>query len=256
MSSNPSDSDGRPTSKSDNNPNFHTTHWSLVLAAGAGTSSNRNNALASLCELYWYPLYAFVRRKGFEAHDAQDSVQAFFVFLLEKDLVNVADQQRGKFRTFLLTAFSNFLKNQIASKNAAKRGGGKQFLSFDFIAGEHKFSAEPSTQESPENFYLRQWAITLIDGVMEQLKENYEKAGKGCVFQALAPCLTPGASSQSYESIAEDLQLTVANVKTSVHRLRQRFREKLKAEIAQTVQEEWMIEEEIQELFQALSSAR
>ena len=231
---------------------FHTTRWSLVLAAGDQVRVDHSDALESLCNLYWYPLYAYARRQGASEGDAQDSVQSFFAYLLEKNIVAVAEQQRGRFRTFLLTSFSNYLKNEFAGKNALKRGGGKKVLAINFGEAETRFEAEPVSAETPEDHFARQWALTLLAEVMNELRSHYQASGKELVFTLLSPCLVQQEQAMSYGQLASQLGMTVPNVKTSVHRMRKRFGVALREAIAQTVQDESMVEDEINELFKAL----
>ncbi len=233
---------------------FTTTHWSVVLSAGARSSPQSDVALAALCETYWGPLYAYVRRLGYSAHDAQDLTQGFFTRLLEKDFLKDVDHQRGRFRSFLLGALKHFLSHERESARAQKRGGGRVPFSLNFQDAEDRYGLEPADRTTPEHIYQRRWALTLLDRVIRRLEQEHRSAGKQQTFAALKEFLTAGHASQSYRRVAEVLGISEGAVKVAVHRLRRRYRELLKDEIAQTVTSPTEVEDEIRELFAAVRS--
>ena len=226
-----------------------TTHWSVVLSAQESDSPHSFQALESLCRAYWYPLYAFVRRQGRGPHDAQDLTQAFFARLLEKNYLKSAAQDKGKFRTFLLTALKRFLADDWDRQHAQKRGGFASVLSIDHELAESRFAAEPGHELQPDVLFDRQWAVALIDGVMAQLQEEYLTTGRAKLFESLRRCLVRDESAPLYSEIAAELNLTEAAVKMAIYRMRARYREILRAQIANTVSSPGQIEEEIQHLF-------
>jgi RNA polymerase sigma-70 factor (ECF subfamily) len=233
---------------------FATTHWSVVLAAGRHASPDSQMALAALCRTYWYPLYAYVRRQGRNAEDARDLTQEFFATLLEKDYLRAADSQRGRFRSFLLTAFKHFLSKERERANAQKRGGGRQSLSIDFQAGEYQYHQEPAHDITPEKIYERRWAVTLLQEVLQRLQDEFAGAGKQSLFERLKDFLTGEKATTTYRQIADELGTTEGALKVAVHRLRQRYRELLRAEIAQTVTGPEEVEDELRQLFAAVRS--
>lgn len=236
----------------DSPASFVTTHWSLVLAAGRRAQPDADQALASLCQSYWFPLYAYVRRRTADVHEAQDLVQGFFTRLLEKDLLAVADPERGRFRAFLLTALKHFLANEWSKEQAQKRGGGQVALALDFDSGESRYSLEPAHDLTAERLYEKQWVLTLLDRVLASLRAECQAAGKEAQFQLLKPFLGGGRGEGSYAAVARDLGMTEGAVKTAAHRLRQRYRELLRSELAQTVAHPADVDDEIRYLFTAL----
>lgn len=233
---------------------LHTTHWSVVIAAGRGPSAKSDTALATLCETYWYPLYAFVRRQGFNSEEAQDLTQGFFAKLLEKNYVADADQQRGRFRSFLLTALKHFLSNERDRVRAKKRGGGRLSISLDFPTGEKQYQCEPADTMTPSRLYERRWALTLLERVLNVLREEYSLAGNLALFDALKEHLTREKGSTPYREVSARLGMSEGSVKVAVHRLRRRYRQLLENEIAHTVSDTADVENELQQLFTALSS--
>jgi RNA polymerase sigma factor (sigma-70 family) len=231
---------------------FATTRWSLVIAAGRRSSPDASAALTSLCEKYWYPLYAFARRQGYAAHDAADLTQSFFATLLEKDYLRGADQQKGRFRSFLLTMFKRFLSKQREHSRAQKRGGAHTLLSFDVETAEARFRLEPADEQTPERAFERQWATTLLARVLEKLEQDYLEKGRGDLFAACRGYLV-GSGDSGYAQTAAALGSTEGAVKVAVHRMRQRYRELLKAEIADTVESPQDVEEELRSLLAAVS---
>jgi RNA polymerase sigma-70 factor (ECF subfamily) len=224
----------------------------MVLAAGEQASPGADQALAELCANYWYPLYAYVRRLGRSAEEAQDLAQEFFTRLLEKNFLQSADPSRGKFRTFLLTSFRNFLANEYDRSNAQKRGGGKSIVSMDQQTAEWKTRFEPSHVQSPERIFDRRWALTLLEQALSRLRSEYTGSGRGPIFDHLKGFLTGDQQQGTYREMASRLGLSEAALTTAIHRLRQRYREVLREEIGKTVAKEEEIDAEIRDLFTAL----
>jgi len=209
--------------------------------------------LAKLCQAYWYPLYAYVRRRGHSPEDAQDLTQEFFARLLEKNWVRNADQQKGRFRSFLLGAMNHFLADEWDKARAQKRGGGVKPLPLQFDTAETRFSLEPADNLTPERAFERRWALTLLDEVLNRLRLEYEHDGKVELFAALNPCLVGDRTSQPYAELAAKLGVSEGAVKATVHRLRQRYRQLLRDEIAHTVSEPGEVDEELRHLFAVLA---
>lgn len=232
---------------------FATTRWTVVLRAGGPTSDGSAAALEQLCRTYWYPLYSYARRTGLTAHDAEDLTQSFFAFLLEKDVLAKADRERGRFRSFLLSAFKNFHANERAHQGAAKRGGGKAVVSLDELQAENRYRNEPQSDLSPERIYDQKWAASLLDQVMQTLRMEYTSLGKGPLFQALRGVIWGGRQETSYAVLAQQIGLSEGAFKVAVHRLRTRFKECLHQEVAQTVATPGEIEDELRHLLAALS---
>ena len=230
-------------------PRFDTTRWSVVRAAGGPDSSA---ALALLCRAYWYPLYAFVRRRGYSAHDAQDLTQGFFAQLLARNDLATVDRARGRFRSFLLGALKHYLANEWDRAQAQKRGGGVALISIDDAEAERRYQDEPAEQITAEQLYDRRWALTLLDQVLAKLSAEMSIAGKSAQFEALKFCLT-GEPGAAYTEIAERLGTTEGALKVAIHRLRDRYRALLRAEIAETVGSEADVDDELRQLFAALS---
>jgi len=230
---------------------FATTHWSMVVNAGGGRSPEASRALATLCENYWFPLYAFVRRAGYSAEDAQDLTQEFFVRLLDKHFLAAADRKKGRFRTFLLTAVKRFLANEHDRVRAQKRGGGQRIVSLEGLEPETRYRREPADTLTPEQIFEQQWALTLLDQVLAQLQAEMTAGNKASLFDALKGHLT-GGQAAGYAATAARLGMTEGAVKVAAHRLRRRYRELLRDEIAQTVASPDQIEEEIRYLFTCL----
>ena len=231
---------------------FATTQWSLIVAAACRSSTQSKRALASLCEAYWYPLYAFVRRKGYQTAEAQDLTQAFFTELLEKERLQLADQQRGRFRSFLLASLSHFLANQWRDAHAQKRGGGVQTFSMDFQAGESRYSLEPAHEMTPEKIFQRRWAMLVLESAINRLRSEYEQSDKLPLFMRLKSHLGGESPATTYQEIATQLEMSEGAVKIAAHRLRKRCRELLREEVAQTVSAADEIDEELQDLFVAV----
>ncbi|MEY2599760.1 MAG: hypothetical protein RLZZ142_2019 [Verrucomicrobiota bacterium] len=231
---------------------FLTTRWSLVLAA-ASAHPSASEALATLCQAYWFPLYAFVRRKGYSLHDAQDLTQGFFSHLLEKQRLASLTQDRGRFRSFLLVSLKNFLANEWHRSRAAKRGGQASFVFIDDQDAERRYQDEPTEHVTAEQIFDRRWALTLLQRVLDSLRLEMSQAGKSAHFEALQFTLT-GESGPSYAEIATQLQTSEGALKVFVHRLRDRYRSLLREEIAHTVESNAEIDDELRHLVAALSS--
>ncbi len=214
---------------------FATTHWSVVLSARGGASSGSAAALEQLCRAYWYPLYAFARRSGHSPADAEDLTQGFFAKLLEKDYLRTADSERGRFRTFLLTAFKRYMANDWDREHTLKRGGFAARIAIDQQFAESQFATDPAIQGQPEAWYDRQWALTLLERTLKALEQEYRESGRTVLFENLRAVLTGDSDGLPYADIAQRLNLTEAAVKMAVHRLRNRYREILKREISETV---------------------
>ena len=208
-------------------------------------------ALSTLCGRYWYPLYAFIRRRGYAPADAQDLTQDFFAMLLDKQYLVAADPQRGRFRTFLLTAVNRFLSKEAARQRAQKRGGRHQVLSFDFQTAEGQYQLEPVDHATPERLFERRWALTLLEHVLAQLADDYSRKGKQRVFDVLKSQLMD-SDDTSYATLAGQLQMSEGAVKVAVHRLRKRFGDVLKEEIAATVESADEVEDEVGRLLAAV----
>jgi RNA polymerase sigma-70 factor (ECF subfamily) len=232
---------------------FALTHWSVVLAAGRDDSVRAHDALEKLCRAYWFPIYAFVRRRGHSPHDAQDLTQEFFARLLEKNYLAGVDRAKGRFRSFLLGAVKHFLANEWDKARAQKRGGGKSPVPIDFSSAETSFGVEPADQWTAEKIFDRRWALALLELVLRRLREEHVRDGKEKLFEQLKPTLTEASRSISYAEIATRLGSSEGAVKVAVHRLRQRYRELLRAEIADTVASPADVEDEIRNLFAALA---
>lgn len=233
---------------------FVETHWSLVLTAGRGGDSTRGaDALAALCQTYWYPLYAYVRRQGRAPHDAQDLTQEFFVRLLAKNWLADVNRERGRFRSFLLASLKHFLANEWDKSQALKRGGGHNFISLDAESAESRYALEPPDHLTADKLYDRRWALTLLDATLVRLRDEFACDGKARLFDELKFTLTGERGAAPYADIAAKLGTSEGAVKVAAHRLRQRYRELLRAEIAATVGTAAEVDEELRHLFAALS---
>lgn len=230
---------------------FATTRWSLVLAARQKESVASSRALAELCEAYWYPLYAFVRRSGHDVDAAQDLTQAFFAKLLERHDLEVADRERGRFRTFLLTALQNFIRNEWRKGQRKKRGGGVETLSIDLDRGEKSYRLEPTDGVTPEKVYERRWALTVLEHTLAKLKSEYEESGRAEIFAALHDSIAAGHPRLPYSELAKELGKSEGALRTAVSRLRSRYRELLRQEIGETVGGSGEVDAELQALFSA-----
>ena len=232
---------------------FATTHWSLVLAAGRNTSSGGQAALEKLCRIYWYPLYSFVRFSGSAPADAQDLTQGFFLQLLKSNFLGAVSPRKGKFRSFLLASLKHYLSNERDRARALKRGGGRSPVSIDEQDAENRYRLEPIDRMTPEKLYERRWALTVLDLALARLKEEYASSGRLHLFDQLKEELTGGETCHSHAEIGRQLGMTPGAVKVAAHRLRKRYRECLRAEIANTLADPDEVDEEIRHLFQALN---
>ena len=235
---------------------FETTQWSLVIAAGDTRSEDSREALAALCEVYWYPLYVYARRRGQDAEKAQDLTQGFFAKLVEKNYLQAADRDRGKFRTFLLTAFQRFMADEWDRERAQKRGGGQAILSLDFenAEGEH-YGFEPADERTPEDDFDACWAATLMDRARDRMRREMLEPGKEERFELLEGFVTGEGEDIPYRQVAETLGLSEAAVKVAVHRMRKRFGEILRAEVAETVGDPDEVDVEVRHVLSAVGGA-
>jgi len=232
---------------------FPTTHWSMVLAAGRRSSPEAVAALERLCRTYWYPLYAYVRRRGYHAHDAEDLIQGFFTYLLSGDDLARLDPAQGRFRSFLLACLNHFLANEWRQSHRLKRGGNRVLLSLDTTDAEARYGMEPTNEMTPEKVFEYQWAVTLLDQALTRLRIEYEHKGKQALFDRLKGFLVGDKTTPHYADLAYQLSLSEAALKMSVHRLRQQYRQILLEEIAQTVASPAEVDEELNHLFIALT---
>lgn len=228
---------------------FAQTRWSVVLKAAREAGPVAEEALAILCETYWFPLYAYVRRQGHQPHDAEDLTQAFLARLLEKRYLEGIQREGGRFRSFLLTALKRFLANEWHRARAAKRGGTRPVVSLDSETAEGRYRAEPAHSLTPDRLYERQWAQALLDRVMTLLREEYARAGRTEWFDRLSATLGRPRGEAPYRELAEQLGTTEAAVKMAAQRLRARYRVLLRAEVAHTVARPEEVDEEIRHLF-------
>jgi RNA polymerase sigma factor (sigma-70 family) len=232
---------------------FATTHWSVVLSAVDSSSPQYKQSLKILCQTYWFPLYAYLRRHGYNTHEAQDCTQDFFMNMIEKDSLRLVNPDRGKFRSYILSALKHFMADRSDRARARKRGGGKTLFSLDLENAEDQYELEPVDQLSPERLFERMWALTLLQKAMNRLETEFSSMEKQKVFEQIVIYLAPAQEALSYHETAAKVDMTEGAVKVAVHRLRKRYQELLREEIAQTVSTEGEIDEEIQELFTALS---
>jgi len=223
-----------------------------VLAARKSTAAESKQALTTLCEAYWYPLYAFVRRRGYQPEEAQDLTQEFIATLLEKDFLKAADRERGRFRSFLLASLKHFLAKEWRRASAQKRGGDMIHLSLDFKDGEARYGREPAHELTAEKIYERRWAMTLLEQAFARLRAEFVAAGKLALYENLTLYVGGDKATVPYRELAERLGMTEGSVKVAVHRLRRRCRDLLRAEIAETVASPKDVDEELRDLFRAL----
>lgn len=235
---------------------FLTTRWSMVLAAGGQSSDDSREALASLCEAYWFPIYTYARRRVRDAAEAQDLTQSFFAELLEKDYVASAAPKRGRFRSFLLAAFRHFLSKHWRAQRTLKRGGGRTHLPLDFEAAGQRFDVQPFTELTAEQLFDRQWTVTLLGQVMDRLEKEWTEAGKAGQFNQLKPFLVGESSGATYRQAGDALRMSEGAAKMAAHRLRLRYRELLRDEIAATVSGPEEADDEIRRLFATLESKK
>lgn len=233
---------------------FATTHWTVVLAAGQRHTPQSDAALEHLCRTYWFPLYAYVRRRGHTKADAEDSVQAFFARFLAKNYLEGLNAERGSFRAFLLASLKNFLTNEWKHARAQKRGGGEQTLSLDWETADTKFQVAVQNEPSPDKAFDREWALALLARVIERLQKECEADGKAKLFEQLKVFLAAGKGESAHAEVANALGMEEGAVRVAVHRLRKRYRVLLRDEIAQTLNDMAMVDEEMRALFGAFGS--
>ena len=241
-------------SASHNAGHFLTTRWSMVVEAGRRSSPRAAEALATLCGIYWFPLYAYVRRHGHSADDAQDLTQEFFVHLLEKQTLQVADKERGRFRSFLLASMKNFLAKQWRRGAAQKRGGGQSVISLDADGGEKRYRLEPSHDATPDRIFERQWALTLLEQALTKLRAEFDAKGRIELFDRLKMVLGGQKSTVPYRDLGDQLKMSEAAVKVAIHRMRRRYRVLLREEVQQTIGAEEDVDAELRHLFDTLAS--
>lgn len=233
---------------------FPTTQWSQVISAGDPDASLAKESLAELCNAYWYPLYAYIRRRGYDAEHAKDLTQDFFARALEKGLLAEADPARGRFRSFLRTVCAHFLANRRDWEHARKRGGGRTILSIDASGAEGQYVRELADELTPERIFDRSWALIVLGRVLDQLGREYDEAGKAATFEALRSVLDGDAEAHSYATVAARLGTTEGAARVAAHRLRRRYGEQLRQEIAATLADPAQIDDEIRDLFAALEA--
>ena len=232
--------------------NFPSTSWSLVLAAAANPTPDSRASLATICKAYWPPVYAFVRRSGYDPDQAQDLTQAFFTTLLEKNYLGHADRERGRFRTFLLAAVKHFLANEWDKQQSLKRGGGQTLVPINPMEAEEGHGTEAADARTPETVFTRRWALSLLAHVMSELRAEYAALGKLDYFDKLSPLLDGDPAAKSYEDLASELATSPGALRVGLHRMRRRYGELVRGELAQTVSTPEEIDEEIRFLLTAL----
>ena len=243
----------RRNSVSTGKQRFATTHWSVISAAGKSSSPQQKQALETLCQSYWFPLYAYLRRRGYDTHQAEDLTQAFFAHILEKKDLGTADPKCGKFRSFLLVRLKYFLSDERDRAQAKKRGGGKKVLSLSIQNAEGQYALEPAIQLSPEMLFEKSWALTVLERTMGRLEAEMAEKNKQKLFDFLKVYLTTDNDVIPYQDMAAELKMTEGSVRVAVHRLRRQYRKLLRDEVAQTVGDEDQIDEEMGCLFAALA---
>ena len=232
---------------------FATTRWTMVNAAGHRSDPRAADALAELCQIYWPPLYGYLRGRGYDAEKAQDLTQGFFARFLEKQSVGAADPARGRFRAFLLTALKRYVINEYERESAAQRGGRHIHVALDFEDAERTYALERRNEDTPERVFDRKWAAITLDRALRRLREECHSEGKGAQADALLPYLTETSELPAYKAVGAELGLTQGAVKVAVHRLRQRFGVALRLEVGETVVEPGDVEDEMRELIHAIS---
>ena len=233
---------------------FDTTQWTLVVAAGDSQHPDSRAALEDLCQSYWYPLYAYLRRRGYAREEAEDVVQGFFTQLLDKKYLKAADRERGRFRSFLLTSLKNFAANEWDRKKAKKRGGATTTLSLDFETAEGRYHLEPANEQTPEQVFDRGWAVTQLRQALERVGAKSTGGESERRFELLKGYLTGDAQDVRYKDVADELDMSEGAVKVAVHRLRQRFGDVLRDEVARTLNDPADVDDEIRHLFAAFEN--
>jgi RNA polymerase sigma-70 factor (ECF subfamily) len=232
---------------------FATTHWSVVLSAADSRSATAQEALEKLCRTYWYPIYAYLRRRGCGEHDAQDLTQGFFAQLLERRSIQSVEREKGKFRSFLLASLNYYVADERDRANAQKRGGGREVLSLDVQEAEQRYRLEPVDERSPEKIFEHRWAMTLLDQVLVRLGQEFAEAGKRELFERLQAFLVEGTGERTYAEVAREMGMTEEAVKKAAQRIRQRYHQLFREEIAQTVASPAEVDEELRHLCQVLN---
>ena len=233
---------------------FATTHWTVVLAAGQRHTPQADVALEELCRTYWFPLYAYVRRRGHSKEDAEDLTQAFFARFLAKNYLEGLSAERGRFRAFLLASLKHFLANEWDRASRQKRGGGVTTLSLDWQDADTRFQIDPADTLSPDKLFDRAWAVTLLERVIVRLREECAADGRSALFDRLKPFLMVGRSEIPHAQAAAELGIAEGAVRVAVHRLRRRYRELLRAEISQTLSDPAQVDKEMRALFNAFGN--
>lgn len=233
---------------------FETTQWTVVLAAGEGDEPEARQALASLCRSYWHPVHAYLRARGYGLQEAEDLTQGFFTRLIEKDALRHARRERGRFRSFLLASLKNYLANEWHRERAQKRGGERDLLRLETGDLESRRPVEPATWTTPEDVFLEQWTLTVLDRTMASLGAEMLDRGQGEEFEMLRDLLTPQGSGMRYQDVAARLDTTEGAVKVRIHRLRKRFGELLRREVADVVSSPEEVEDELHSLLEAVAS--
>ncbi len=233
---------------------FDTTQWTLVVAAGDSQHPDSRTALEDLCQSYWYPLYAYRRRRGYAREEAEDVVQGFFTQLLDKKYLKAADRERGRFRSFLLTSLKNFAANEWDRKKAQKRGGATTTLSLDFETAEGRYHLDPADEQTPEQVFDRGWAVTQLRQALERVGAESTGGESERRFELLKGYLTGDAQDVRYKDVADELDMSEGAVKVAVHRLRQRFGDVLRDEVTRTLNDPADVDDEIRHLFAAFES--
>jgi RNA polymerase sigma factor (sigma-70 family) len=236
---------------------FHTTRWSVVLLSAQSQSSECKQAFAELCKLYWYPLYGFVRHRGYSAEDSQDLVQGFFLHLIEHKTLKRIDRSKGKFRSFLLASLQNYLSNEAERAGCLRRGGGAEIVSLDIERAEARYNVELIETLTPEKIFDARWAMALLGEAMNRLSREYLAQGKTATFEALNAFLDPINSKElpTYEDVGDRLKISVGSVKTLIHRLRKQYTAFVRVEIGRTVADSADVDAEIHQLCEALIAA-
>ena len=236
---------------------FHTTCWTAVLLSAQSQAPAAKDAREELCRLYWYPLYAFIRKRGYSPDDARDLTQGFFLSLFYRRILRSATPLKGKFRSYLLVCLKNYLSAEFHRDNAIKRGRGVEFVPLDLDSAEDRYIKEPADHLTPDRVFDARWATTLLSRALERHKAEYRAQGKGTIFDTLKPFLDPSGSQESpaYEVVAEKLKITMAGAKTLIHRFRKRYAEIVRETVGETVSDPAEIDNEIRALCDALVAA-
>jgi RNA polymerase sigma-70 factor (ECF subfamily) len=232
---------------------FETTSWTLVLAAAVSPTPDSRQALATLCQTYWHPVYAFIRRNGYDRNQSEDLTQGFFALLLEKNYLVEADRLRGKFRSFLLTAVKHFLANEWDREHAQKRGGTQAPVSIDLVEAEGWYVPAAVEEATPESLFERRWAVSLLERVLARLRAEFAAAGKADQFQSLSAFLDQDSEDTRYRELADSMHMSAGALRMAIHRMRRKYRRLLREEISETVCTPKDIDEEIRFLFSTLS---